>query len=396
MDPEAEVRPWIVARIDIGVVRCLCPEWAAICRPGPDGFQPSDLELRECPLPECGDGEAWAKGGQLLSWRIADSLCSRSLCTVLQVLLATHLMSMDPTMRNAMAGGEAAGRTEGSAYYKMMNWEPGSVITWRIAGLVLESKVDGFSKGEIVFAQAPWREINAVNAGALQKMPEGVSPSAAFSCLALTAVTGYLGVKHVMRPNPGDVAYVSGAAGATGLIACHTLKQMGCRVIGSAGSAEKVKYLESLGFEAFNYHEEKVLNALKRLAPAGLNACFDNVGGETLEAVLEMMNDTGSVTLCGAISQYDTKPEQRYGVRNLFQVVAKRLRIEGFIQGFFPREVHAEAAETLSSWLRAGKISDCSSFVDGFENLPDGILGLFSGRNTGKMLVRVPLELCKF
>ena len=316
--------------------------------------------------------------------------------SVSEVLLATHLMSMDPTMRNAMAGEEAAGRTEGSAYYKMMNWTPGSVITWRIAGLVLESKAAGFSKGEMVFAQAPWREINAVSAEALQKMPEGVSPSAAFSCLALTALTAYLGVKHVTRPQAGDVAYVSGAAGATGLIACHTLRQMGCRVIGSAGSAEKVKYLQSMGFEAFSYREESVLPALQRLAPTGLNVCFDNVGGETLEAVLEMMNDTGSVTLCGAISQYDTQPEQRYGVRNLFQVVAKRLRVEGFIVGFFPPEAHAEASETLSSWLREGKISDCSSFVDGFENLPDGILGLFRGTNTGKMLVRVPLELCKF
>jgi len=332
------------------------------------GFQPTDLELRECPVPECGQG---------------------------QVLLATHLMSMDPTMRNAMAGEEAAGRTDGSAYYKMMNWTPGKVITWRIAGLVLESKAEGFSKGDMVFAAAPWREINAVDASSLQKMPEGVAPSAAFSCLALTALTGHLGVKHVTRPQPGDVAYVSGAAGATGLIACHTLKQMGCRVIGSAGSPEKVQYLQSLGFEAFNYREESVENALKRLAPGGLNACFDNVGGETLEVVLEMMNDTGSVTLCGAISQYDAKPENRYGVRNLFQIVAKRLRVEGFIVGFFPPEAHAEGSETLLSWLREGKISDVSYFVDGFENLPDGIVGLFRGTNTGKMLVRVPLDLCK-
>lgn len=344
-------------------------EWILKQRPGPEGFQTTDLELRECPMPECQEGE---------------------------VLLATHLMSMDPTMRNAMAGEEAAERTEGSAYFKMMNWTPGSVITWRIAGLVLESKAAGFSKGEMVFANAPWREINAVTPEMLQKMPEGVSPSAAFSCLALTAMTGYLGVKHVTRPNPGDVAYVSGAAGATGLIACHTLKQMGCRVIGSAGSADKVKHLQSLGFEAFNYRDESVLAALKRLCPEGLNACFDNVGGETLEAVLEMMNDTGSVTLCGAISQYDAKPEQRYGVRNLFHIIAKRLRMEGFIVGFFPPEAMAEASETLSSWLREGKISDCSSFVDGFENLPDGIMGLFRGTNTGKMLVRVPLELCKF
>eukprot|EP00913_Durusdinium_trenchii_P013891 g13040.t1 len=128
-----------------------------------------------------------------------------------------------------------------------MNWTPGSVPVWRICGVVLESKAEGFAKGELCMAMAPWRELNAVNAEQLKK--------AAFSCLELVAQTGYCGAKFVARPKPGDVAYVSGAAGATGLIACQTFKQLGCRVIGSCGSKDKVEMLKSLGFEAFNYKE---------------------------------------------------------------------------------------------------------------------------------------------
>ncbi|CAK9046707.1 unnamed protein product [Durusdinium trenchii] len=154
-------------------------------------------------------------------------------------------MSMDPTMRNAMAGEEGADRTQGSAYWAFMNWTPGSVPVWRICGVVLESKAaewvgeqrrsalqirpaaEGFAKGELCMAMAPWRELNAVNAEQLKKVPEGISPAAAFSCLELVAQTGYCGAKFVARPKPGDVAYVSGAAGATGLIACQTFKQLG-------------------------------------------------------------------------------------------------------------------------------------------------------------------------
>ena len=126
-------------------------EWVFKTRPGIEGFRPSDLELRQCPVPSCGEG---------------------------QVLLQTHLMSMDPTMRNAMAGEDGADRTQGSAYWDFMNWQPGSVPVWRICGLVLESNVPQLAKGDLCMANAPWRELNAVDADGLRKLPEGISPSA--------------------------------------------------------------------------------------------------------------------------------------------------------------------------------------------------------------------------
>jgi len=341
-------------------------EWVFKSRPASSGFAPTDLELRDCAVPEAAEGE---------------------------LLVRLHLLSMDPTMRNAMAGSEAALRTEGSWYYSFMNWQPGSVVTWLVVAQVVESRADGFVKGDMVMGMAPLRELTAAPAKGLTKLQEGVPPTAAMSALGLTARTGYLGAKFTCEPKEGDVAFVSGAAGATGLIACQTLKNLGCRVVGSAGSDEKVELLRSLGIDSFNYKKESTLEGLRRLCPGGLNVAFDNVGGETLESILEMMNDGGRVTLSGAISQYDKHPEQRYGVRNLFHVVAKQLRVQGFVvTASFSEEQNADCTDTLLAWLGEGKIRDISTCVDGFERLPEGILNLFSGANTGKCLVRLPLQ----
>lgn len=340
-------------------------EWVFKSRPGPSGFVVTDFELRDCAVPEAAEEE---------------------------LLVRLHLLSMDPTMRNAMAGDEAAKRTDGSKYWSFMHWQRGSVPTWSVVAQVVQSRAEGFAPGDMVLTSAPWRELAAVPASGARKVPEGIAPSAALSAVGMTARTGYLGAKYCGEPEEGDVAYVSGAAGATGLIACQTLKSLGCRVVGSVGSKEKVELLKSMGIEGFNYRKESVSEGLLRLCPDGLNVAFDNVGGETLEAILDMMNDEGRVVLCGAISQYDTPPEQRYGVKNLFQVIAKRLKLQGFITSFSFNEAQTAACtEQLETWLREGIIKDVSTFVDGFENMPKGIETLFSGANTGQCLVRVPL-----
>mmetsp|Transcript_38182 Transcript_38182/g.119159 ORF Transcript_38182/g.119159 Transcript_38182/m.119159 type:complete len:355 (+) Transcript_38182:52-1116(+) len=342
-------------------------EWVFKSRPGPSGFAATDFELRACAVPEVAAGE---------------------------LLLRLHLLSMDPTMRNAMAGPGSAKRTDGSKYYSFMNWEPSTVPNWRVVAQVVRSRAEGFAEGDMVSATAPWRELVVLPGSSVEKVPDGITPSAALSAIGMTARTGYLGAKFCGEPKDGDVAFVSGAAGATGLTACQTLKNLGCRVVGSAGTDEKVEVLKSMGIEGFNYKRESIFEGLQRLCPGGVNVAFDNVGGETLEAILEMMNDEGRVVLCGAISQYDKPLEQRYGVRNLFHVVAKRLKLQGFVVLWsFSDEQNADCKQTLQTWFREGKIKDLSTFVDGFENLPEGILSLFSGANTGKCLVRVPLSV---
>jgi len=130
---------------------------------------------------------------------------------------------------------------------------------------------------------------------------------------------------------------------------------------------------------------------LRRLCPDGLNVFFDNVGGETLEHALEMMNDFGRIVMCGAISQYDKLPSERYGVKNLFHVIAKQLKMQGFIVSSFTPEQWKECDDTMIEWLKEGKLKYRHTALDGFDKFPDAIRGLFSGLNTGKMMVRIPL-----
>ena len=252
----------------------------------------------------------------------------------------------------------------------------------------------GFATGDLIQTAAPWRRYNAVSSRMARKLDSAVPTEAYLGTLGGTGNAGYLPVVHIGKPKQGEVAFVSGAAGATGLVAAQSLKLLGCSlVVGSAGSDDKVALLESLGIRAFNYKTEDTLAALQRLCPEGVDIYFDNVGGPTLESALEVMKDFGRVIACGQISQYDLPPEERYGVRNLFHVVAKRLTFQGYVtdpRSFTP-EQFAEAASSLSKWLASGELVDQSTVVDGFDQIPTAILGLFSGTNTGKMLVRAEL-----
>lgn len=315
------------------------------------------------------------------------------------MLLANHIFSLDPTMRNAMAGpgGAAATPQQGISYYSKMNWTPGKVVVWRTIAVVLQAGGGtGLEPGDYVIGALPWRRLVRVPAAQVQKLDAaaaGFSPSVYLGSVGGPGLAAYLPCKHIARPVPGETAFVSGAAGATGSVAAQCLKIMGCTVVGSAGSADKVALLREMGIEAFNYKDEAPLAALQRLAPAGIDIYFDNVGGEILEAAIEVMRDHGRIVACGQISQYDRAPAERYGVKNLFHVVAKRITMRGYItdtESFTP-EQFAEARQTLSGWLAGGQLQARETFIEGFERLPEALLGLFTGKNTGKMMVREPL-----
>jgi len=209
--------------------------------------------------------------------------------------------------------------------------------------------------------------------------------------LGLTSKTGYLGAKYIGVPKAGEVVFVSAAAGCTGLVACQTFKSLGCTVVGSAGADEKVELLKSLGIEAFNYKKESYLDGLKRLCPDGINIAFDNVGADCLEAMLEMINERGRIVLCGSISQYDTTPDKKYGIKNLFHAIAKQVRLEGILVFAFTPEQNEDCQKTLTQWLQDGTMKDTSTIVEGFDKFSEGLMGLFAGKNIGKMMVRAPL-----
>jgi len=189
-------------------------------------------------------------------------------------------------------------------------------------------------------------------------------------------------------PKQGETVLVSGAAGAVGSAAGQMAAIAGCRVIGSAGSDEKLEWLRDLGFDAvFNYREQSPRKALAELAPDGVDIYFDNVGGDHLEAAIGALRTHGRVVACGSISRYNDA-EAAPGPRNMFMVVTKRLRLQGFIiTDHFDR--FGEFAREATGWVRDGKLRYRETIVDGIENAPKAFLGLLRGENIGKMLVKV-------
>jgi NADPH-dependent curcumin reductase CurA len=290
------------------------------------------------------------------------------------VVVRNVFVSVDPYMRGRMTGV----RTYVPPY------EVGEPIDGAAVGRVVESRHDGFAAGDWVHSMLGWRDEGVVAGDRLRKVdPSLAPPSTALGVLGMPGLTAWVGLVDIGRVEPGETLYVSGAAGAVGSAAAQIAKLKGLRVIGSAGSAEKVDWLRSLGIEAFDYRETPAKEALAD----GIDVYFDNVGGEHLEASLTALRTHGRVIACGAISRYNqTRPEP--GPRNLGFVVTKRLRIQGFIVLDHASRYRDFLAE-VGPWLREGTLVYRETVVDGLENAPRAFAGLFRGENIGKMIVRV-------
>jgi NADPH-dependent curcumin reductase CurA len=291
-----------------------------------------------------------------------------------EVRVRNVYVSVDPYMR---------GRMTGIRTY-VDGFEVGAPIDGGAVGRVVESRHPDLAEGDWVSSMLGWREEGVVPGDGLRKLDTSVaSPATALGVLGATGFTAWIGLVEILQVKEGETIYVSGAAGAVGSVAVQLAKHRGLRVIGSAGSDEKVAWLESLGVEAFNYRETRPKDALGD----GIDAYFDNVGGDQLEAALFALRPFGRVAACGAISNYNAE-RPAPGPRNLAFVVSKRLRIQGFIVtdhfarfGDFMREV--------APLVASGELESRETIVEGIENAPRAFAGLFRGENTGKMLVRV-------
>jgi hypothetical protein len=256
-------------------------------------------------------------------------------------------------------------------------------------GQVVGSRNPKFREGDWVLHQLGWREWALSDGSAMRRIDPAAAPiSTALGVLGMPGFTAYYGLFELGEPKEGETVFVSGAAGAVGSAAGQMAKIAGCRVLGCAGSAEKRAWLEELGFDgAWDYHEREVRDALRELAPDGIDVYFDNVGGETLEAAIGAMRNYGRVVACGSVARYnDVEPAP--GPRNTFLIVTRRLRIQGFIISDHYdrfREFHERAQE----WVRDGRLRYRETVVEGIENMPRAFLGLFHGDNIGKMLVKV-------
>jgi NADPH-dependent curcumin reductase CurA len=290
------------------------------------------------------------------------------------VLVRNVFVSVDPYMR---------GRMSGIRTY-VAPFDVGDVIEGETVGRVVESQDERFAEGDWVRAMLGWRDIGVARADDLRKLDPSVAPpSAVLGALGMTGFTAWIGLREIAKLAEGDSVWVSGAAGAVGSVAVQIAKLSGCRVIGSAGSAEKVEWLRSLGVEAFDYRETPMKDALAD----GIDVYFDNVGGDQLEAALFALRPFGRVVACGAISRYNSA-EPEPGPRNMAFIVSKRLRIQGFIVTDHVAS-YSDFLGEVGPWVASGELQYRETILDGLESTPAAFAGLFRGDNVGKMLVRL-------
>jgi hypothetical protein len=298
-----------------------------------------------------------------------------------QVLVRNRFLSVDPYMRGRM--------NDVKSY--VPPFRVGEALDGGAVGEVVESNAAGLSPGDLVLHQLGWREYAVLEAtGVTRLRPQaGLSPSAYLGALGMPGLTAYVGLLDIAAMAPGDTVFVSSAAGAVGSLAGQIARLRGAgRVVGSAGSAAKVRYLEELGFDAgFNYQDGPVSESLRVAAPGGVDVYFDNVGGDHLAAAIGAMRTGGRVAMCGAIAVYNAESPVP-GPANLAMVITKRLALRGFIVLDHQDRMSDFVAE-MSGWLRDGKIRSDETVVDGFAHTVDAFLGVLQGSNTGKMIVRL-------
>jgi NADPH-dependent curcumin reductase CurA len=300
-----------------------------------------------------------------------------------EVLVRNLAFSFDPTQRGWMS------------FDTYMPAIPvGHVMLAGTVGQVVESRREGFAKGDVVQGLFGWEDYTVTSGSGLmglQKLPPGTDPLLALSLLGTTGLTAYFGTLSVGQVKAGETFVVSGAAGATGSVAGMIAKVKGCRTVGIAGGPEKCGWLvKEAGFDAaIDYKHENVGEALSRHCPKGIDVYFDNVGGEILDLVLARLANRARVVLCGAISQYNS-PQGVFGAgpKNYFNLIFHGARMEGFMVFHFLKHF-PEATADLTKWYREGKVKNQVDLQHGLENAPKTIIRLFTGANFGKQLLKL-------
>ncbi len=332
-------------------------EWALASRPvGMPNL--SDFEMRKTDVPAPADGEIQVRN----SW-----------------------MSVDPYMRGRMYDRESY----------VPPFQIGETLQGGSVGTVVASAHPDFSEGDLVSSMAGWREAwtaAPASVGATKMPKTGLPDSALLGVAGMPGLTAYAGLLRVAGLKEGDTVFVSGAAGAVGSTVVQIAKIRNCTVIGSAGGADKCALVRELGADHvidYKKHDsyDSLVGALKAAAPKGIDVYFDNVGGDHLQAAIEVARPIARFAVCGMISQYNaTEPVP--GPYNMIQVVGKQLSIRGFIVSSHV-DMQPQFLKDMSDWIQSGKMKFEETVMEGIETAPEAFLGLFQGRNTGKMLVKL-------
>ncbi len=298
-----------------------------------------------------------------------------------QVLLKSLYVSVDPGMRGFMDKGEDNGAGQ--------KFEIDTPITSRSVAQVIDSKNNDFTNGTIVHGRLSWQQYQAFETDDLEKVDPDLAPiSTAVSMLGVPGLAAFFGMTKIGKPRKGETVVVSGAAGAVGSMAVQIAKLNGCRVVGIAGSEKKINYLEKeLHIDkGVNYKKGDLEKALRDACPNGIDVFFDNVGGDTFDAVFKLINRKARIVICGQIAEYN----QSYppiGLRPQHHLIKKSARMEGFVVFDFKEEFE-NAKKQLAEWYNCGKLIYKENLTEGFDQIPAAFIGLFSGENIGKQMVK--------
>lgn len=321
----------------------------------PEGFpRASDFRLEEVPVPEAGDGE---------------------------FVVQAEFLSVDPYMRGRM--------NDRASYADPV--QLGDVMVGESVGRVVQSRHEKFQEGQYVSGMFGWQEYGVSNGEGLRRVDPELAPvSTALHVLGMPGLTAYFGLLDVCQLKEGETVAVSGAAGAVGSVVGQLAKIRGCRVVGVAGTDDKVKYAtQEAGYDAaFNYKTtDDYGKAFRERCPDGIDVYFDNVGGPISDAVYPLLNLKARVGICGQISMYNAT-EVPQGPRQTFHLIVKRAKVEGFlVSDFIPQ--FREALQEMSQWYAAGQLKCAERVTDGIENAPQAFIEMLQGANTGKQLVRI-------
>lgn len=328
----------------------------------PEGFpRKDDFTLKEEQLPPCGDGE---------------------------VIAAAEYVSVDPYLR-----------------YRARQIELDTVMTGTAVCRVIESRNSEWPEGSYLVHNTGWRTHTLLKKESLEsssyfggcfRLPDyhGLPRSLSLGALGMPGNTAYFGLLEICKPKEGETVLVNCAAGAVGSLVVQIAKLKGCKVIGFTGSDEKVSYLMEIGADhAFNYKTTPIGEALEKAAPEKINCYFDNVGGQFTAEALPHMADFCRIAVCGAISTYndESKDIGKISMTSPYSeatILWKQLRIEGFIVVHW-QDRWTEGIEQIKQWITEGKIKYRETITDGFDKVPDAFIGLFSGENIGKAVVKV-------
>lgn len=297
-----------------------------------------------------------------------------------EVLVKTVYISVDPYLR---------GRMNDTKSY-IPPFQLNEMISSGVVGQVVQSQSSLFKKGDVVLGSLPWQEYSVAKENTVRKIDHKLAPASAYlSVLGMTGLTAYFGLLDIGKPKEGETVVVSGAAGAVGSIVGQIAKIKGARVVGIAGTDDKVKYLvEELGFDAaINYKTQDVAQALRDACPNGIDVYFENVGGEISDAIFPLLNNFARIPVCGAISSYNNE-QTDVGPRVQGYLIKTSSLMQGFTIGNYSARF-GEGAKELATWLKEGKLKYEETVTEGFDHTIDAFLDLFKGANLGKAIVKI-------